>query len=144
VGSAASYGFTEEQWISGTERVLKQLTLVEKEVLVVPGTPALGFDGPGCVFRDYSETNDIERCKAKGGYKSVEMLTGYLVEAARGFDTAKVVDLNDIVCGSEFCYAQTLNHELVFRDSQHLTDSFVLEQLPVIKSRMEDVLKSPH
>ena len=51
VGSAATYDFSESQWVEGSSRVLARLTAVAGRVIIVPGTPHLSFDGPSCLER---------------------------------------------------------------------------------------------
>ena len=49
VGNAATYGFSDKQWIAGTRRILDHLTKAADRVVVIPGTPSLSFNGPGCM-----------------------------------------------------------------------------------------------
>ncbi|UHD19028.1 hypothetical protein LT988_02165 [Thiocapsa bogorovii] len=60
-GSAATYDFTEAQWIEGSARVFSRLSKAAATVIVIPGTPSLPFDGPGCVARSLSADGQIGR-----------------------------------------------------------------------------------
>ncbi len=47
-----------------------------------------------------------------------------------------MLDLNDLVCPDGNCRAVSKDGVVVFRDSQHLTDSFVQHQTPLIRERL--------
>ena len=141
MGSAATYGFSEEQWIEGSARVLERLTASAGQVFVVAGTPKLSFDGPGCLARhkDASEITtpqDALPCREPLASPHAGDVARYLSAAVKRFPNAKLLDLNDLVCPDGVCTAQTSTGTAVFRDSQHLTDSFVKMQVPAIAERI--------
>jgi hypothetical protein len=65
-GSAATYDFTEAQWVEVSARVFSRLGKAADTVIVIPGTPSLPFDGPGCVARNISPEGQSDRaaCQA--------------------------------------------------------------------------------
>ena len=143
LGSATTYGYSETQWIEGSSRVLERLSKAAATVFVIPGTPSLGFDGPGCVSRHLSPEGIIapEACLAKDRLKHVKLVEEYLDQAANRFPNVYVLKLNDLVCPDEVCNAINKEKLVVFRDSQHLTDSFVRAQIPLIQERMKQLYK---
>jgi hypothetical protein len=64
-------------------------------------------------------------------------VTGYLQQAVQNFPNANLLNLNDLVCPSGYCAAQDPTGLIVFRDSQHLTDSFVRAQAPKLMDRLK-------
>ena len=52
-----------------------------------------------------------------------------------------LLDLNDLVCPGRNCNAITDKGVVVFRDSQHLTDTFVRMQVPFVRARMKQLDK---
>ncbi|NNE38317.1 MAG: hypothetical protein HKN08_08430 [Gammaproteobacteria bacterium] len=68
--------------------------------------------------------------------KSVSNL---LNQAANRFPNIYLLDLNDLACPEDICSAITADNVIVFRDSQHLTDSFVRSQVPFIRQRLESL-----
>jgi hypothetical protein len=141
VGSASTYGFSEWSWVEGSARILERLSKAAGKVFVIPGTPSLGFDGPGCVSRNLSADGRINRnaCVAKDRLRQVQAVTGSLRRAADRFPNVHLLDLNDLVCADEGCSAVSEDGLVVFRDSQHLTDSFVRARIPEIRRRIESV-----
>lgn len=138
VGSATSYSFTGRQWEEGSARVLMRLSAAADFVFLVPGTPSLDFDGPGCVARNLAADGTINRiaCVATDRMRDVETVTQYLKRAAVQFANVRILDLTDIVCPDGDCAAVSNEGVVVFRDSQHLRDSFVRENIPVIRERI--------
>jgi hypothetical protein len=53
------------------------------------------------------------------------------------FPNASLLDLNDLVCPDGTCAAQNQAGLPVFRDSQHLTDSFVRAQAANVVDRLK-------
>ena len=136
-GSAATYGFSEKSWVEGSSRIFARLARSARKVYVVPGTPTLGFDGPSCVDRNLSRDGKIDptRCVAENRQSRVAPVRKYLERAVQGLPNVGIVDLNDLVCPDGACRAISLEGQVVFRDSQHLTDSFVRSKVPEIEQR---------
>ncbi len=139
LGSSATYDFSETQWVEGSERIFEQLSESAGSVLVIAGTPTLGFDGPGCITRHLSESPDafpVEECIAEDRNGPARTVANYLSEAADRFPNVYVLNFNDLVCPEGTCQAGDPNRIVVFRDSQHLTDSFVRSLIPEIRQRI--------
>ncbi len=141
-GSASTYGFNEIQWKEGSSRVFDRLNRTAKTVIIIPGTPSLGFDGPGCLSRNISPEGWINReaCLAKDRSRLVNPVTMLLRQAADRFPNVHLLDLNEFVCPRGNCSAISTDGIVVFRDSQHLTDSFVRSRFPIIQSRINKIL----
>lgn len=141
LGSAATYDFSETQWTAGSSRVLARLTEVTKQVIIVPGTPKLSFDGPSCLARHTSTAHelvatDVSICREALITTQAADVAHYLQQAVQHFPNVNLLNLNDLVCPGEYCAAQDSNGLIVFRDSQHLTDSFVRAQAPKVIDRL--------
>ncbi|EGV17464.1 acyltransferase 3 [Thiocapsa marina 5811] len=137
-GSAATYDFTEAQWIEGSARVFSRLSKAADTVILIPGTPSLPFDGPGCVARNLSPDGQIGRdaCGATERQEHVARVTRDLGRSAERFGNVHLLDLNDLVCPEGICNAVAEDGLLVFRDSQHLTDRFVRGRIPMIREAL--------
>lgn len=138
VGNSATYDFNAVQWIEGSARIFERLSKAASYVLVIPGTPALGFDGPGCVARNINNNVQIntELCSSTNQMQDIYPITSYLQQAVDRYENVHVLDLNQLVCPDEICRAITEDGVVVFRDGQHLTDSFVRYLAPKIRSLM--------
>lgn len=144
VGSAATYDFSKSQWIEGSSRVLAHLALVAERIIVVPGTPSLSFNGPGCLERRANSKNKATVCREELMTTEATDVAQYLKTAVQRFPNARLLNLNDLVCPGGVCTAQTPAGSVVFRDSQHLTNSFVMEQLPAVAERIEKLGLAVH
>jgi hypothetical protein len=137
-GSAATYDFTDVQWVEGSARVFSRLGKAADTVIVIPGTPSLPFDGPGCVARNISPEGQIGRaaCQATDRQQPVSRVVRGLWQSAERFSNVHLLDLNDLVCPDGICNTVTEDGLLVFRDSQHLTDRFVRGRIPMIQEKL--------
>ena len=141
MGSSSTYGFSEAQWVNGSVRILSKLTAAADEVIVIPGTPSLSFDGPACLARhsnpDSIATDDSAFCQETLQDLQVTEVTGYLGQAVSQFQNASLLDLNDLVCPGGLCVAKNADGIIIFRDRHHLTDTFVRTQVPEMLVRLE-------
>ena len=141
VGMSSNYIFSETQWIEGTSRVLARLSAAAATVVVIPGTPTLSFDGPSCIEQPYRfsfRLNDSRReCEERMSRDQTLVVTQFLEAAAARFDNVHLLNLNDLVCPEGRCAAQREDGLVVFRDHQHLTDTFVTRQVPEVRSRLQ-------
>jgi hypothetical protein len=116
-------------------------------VVILPGTPGLSFDGPSCLqapYRFTSRLRDSENlCEEAQQSGRSDKIAGYLVRAASDFENVHVLNLNDLVCPSRRCAARSQSGIPVFRDSQHLTASFVVAQSPEVLSRLDAIGVGP-
>ena len=141
MGSAATYEISNAQWIDGSTRVFSRLNESANTVIVIPGTPTLGFDGPNCLARKldqslYAKITSPSECKAERRLEAAEIVKDHLTRAASSFPNFHLLDLNDLVCSEGVCRAGDPDGIAVYRDSQHLTDSFVKSMTPEIRKRI--------
>ncbi len=147
VGSASTYRFTRSDWVDGTASVLERLAASAGHVVLIPGTPALSFDGPSCLedpwrfsFRLIDGQRECEEARSDDGPETV---AAYLGEAAGAYDNVVVLDLIDLVCPGRRCAASTPQGIAVFRDNQHVTMSFALSLVPTARARLAALGVSP-
>jgi hypothetical protein len=144
IGSAATYGFSEKQWKEGTSKVLRQLTSSAKHVVLIPGTPSLSFDGPSCLERWWAKlpsdrSPPEEACREPIKNHVADRVSRYLTEVVKAHQNADVLNLNDLVCPDGYCAAREPSGAVIFRDQQHLTDSFVRSKVPIISERLVEI-----
>lgn len=144
VGSSSRYGFSEQQWLGGTQRVFDRLSRISGHVIVIPGTPQLSFDGPGCLERwlarnESGADSDKSVCRERSTNQAALSVAGYIERVAGAFENIGVLDLNDLVCPDGYCAARNTQGLVVYRDQQHLTASFVRAQAPVVRERLQDL-----
>lgn len=144
MGSSTAYEFNKTQWVEGSSRILARMSKAAKQVFIIPGTPNLGFDGPGCISRHTLPEGHIAhgKCLAKDRLQHVESVVEFLTLAANRFSNVFILNLNDLVCPGGHCNAVNEKGLVVFRDSQHLTDSFVKAQIPVVRERINQFNKN--
>lgn len=141
-GSSITYPFSKTQWIEGSKRLFDRMPQSGTQVLVIPGTPRLEFDGPLCLARHIYNGGKANsaKCMSKGMMQKASSVTAYLQQAAELYPNVYILDLNDLVCPGNKCNALHENGLTVFRDDRHLTDLFVKSQVPLIRERLNALL----
>lgn len=134
VGSASTYEFSESQWVEGSARVLSRLTATAQRVVVIPGTPTLSFDGPSCISNGRRAS-----CEEPLTNTRFDEVARYLQRATQRYENAALFDLSGLVCPGRRCAARRADGLVVFRDHQHLTDTFVVSQLANVRERLESI-----
>jgi peptidoglycan/LPS O-acetylase OafA/YrhL len=129
VGSSAEYSFSDSEWRDGSSRILQRLSTAADQVVLIPGTPRLSFDGPSCLedpyrflFRLSGGTRECEEAESDTRRKAV---TANLRDVAGDFAKVSFLDLGDLVCPHGFCAAQSNDGIVVYRDQNHLTVRYV-------------------
>lgn len=124
MGSTASSDFTPEQWEQGTGRLLEQLAPHAERIYVIEANPTLAFDGPSCLRQ-----RPPEECgSAPASAPRYPEVAHYLQRAIEQQPKAHWLETSSYVCPNDQCSAQRRvngKETVVFRDSQHLTASFV-------------------
>lgn len=145
IGSANTRNLDARQWTDGSRRVFAQLSPHVGQVIVIAGTPKLGIDGPGCIVRarENAAFPLVRTCRGKPVDDLVHETIGHLREASRGFDNVAVIDPTELVCPKDSCSAITPDGTPVFRDHQHLTDTFARAATPRLRGAIE-AATGPH
>src|SRR5690606_27246417 len=127
MGSASSYAFDERQCRHGTRRILTRMAPVSDRIYIICGRFILPFDGPSCLVKEKSHPtwiSELTKCSAD----AVDLLDGQslagIKAAVAEFSNIAILDLNRVICPGDHCYSQ-IRDQIVFRDTQHLTNSFV-------------------
>lgn len=124
MGGTASPGFTPEQWEQGTRRILDRLAPHADAIYLIEANPTLAFDGPSCLRQRPSE----QCTSAPASAPRYPEVARYLQKAIAQQSKAHWMETSSYVCPHDQCQAvrQINDREtVVFRDSQHLTASFV-------------------
>lgn len=136
IGNATNYDFTEEQWINGSTRIFDQLSQASPQVYVLVGTPRLGFNGPACLLKNGPSISSMRsHCVGRETLEVVGSVSANLHRASEEHGGVELLDLNDLICPDGQCPAITREGVVVYRDSQHLTDTYVQNLLSKVLQR---------
>jgi len=132
-------GFTQEQWIDGTAKVLAKLSPASGHVYLLRDTPRLPFDGPDCLAEHVGRPAWLglqHACSATPVDKHADQVYRWLSQAAVRFPNVGMLDMNALVCPDGLCSAEQRG-VVVFRDSQHLTGSFATTLGPALAKKLD-------
>lgn len=125
LGSANSYPLDDSQWREGSQRILDSISGAAGHVFVIRGTPVLPFDGPGCLSRETWRERYLSLPTVCVTARSdAPQIFDQLKRAAAGYGNVQLLDFNGLICPSGQCKAAQ-GDSIVFRDSQHVTASFI-------------------
>jgi len=127
LGSSTDYPFEQDQWVSGTKRVLDVVAAAAPKVGIIRSTHRLPFDGPNCLARRNWWPPFLRKagdCSADAGSCQETEVHGWLEQAASSYENVSVLDLNSLVCPNRRCEAER-NGQIVFRDAFHLSARYV-------------------
>lgn len=128
MGNAVLYPFDENQWKSGTRRIINSLENPDMTIKLIAGTPELGFSGPQCLIQQ-EKTN--KKCETD---MSTSKSWHWLSSITEEFPQVTFVELSQYVCPNQICRAK-MDEQIVFRDDKHLTNLFVISLYDEIKNQ---------
>ena len=138
------YYFTKAQWITGTRSVLNRIGRVTHTVVLMSPTPELPFDGLDCLSVQANWPKWLPSPKScKTALRSItsDSISSILHQAVLPYRNAHVIDLRDSICPKGICRAR-VGSNIVYRDSKHLTASFVRTLGPALRKAL-DAAKAP-
>ena len=144
LGSAASIGFTDEQWTDGTRRLLKRLAPRTKAMYLIEANPRLGFHGPDCLSKHRSQAIDDHTCEGTADNTAYSHVAR-LLKSVTDEPVLKTfwIGTEELVCPGGRCKA-IQGKVVVFRDSQHLTGSFTASLAPYFMQQVQRNERSSH
>lgn len=138
LGTVDSNGFTQEQWVDGTAKVLSVLSPNSGHVYILRDTPTLPFDGPDCLAEHVGRPAWFglqHSCSAPSANDHAAEVYQWLRQAAGRYANVSTLDMNDQICPQGTCSAEQQG-KVVFRDSQHMTGSFAASLGPVLAEKL--------
>jgi len=112
--------------LDGLRSTLGRLGQAGIPVLLVVDGPASPFDPPTCL----ADKGRVRPCTFRR-----PTFTGPEWDAADGFDHVRLLEFTDEVCGAKRC-SPVHGRILVYRDTNHLTKTFVLTLTPRFESAL--------
>ncbi|MFK2879017.1 acyltransferase family protein [Rhodanobacter hydrolyticus] len=138
LGSTDTNGFSREQWVTGTAKVLGALNPAVGRIWLLRDTPSLPFDGPDCLAEHAGRPAWLglqHACSARVDNGHADQVYRWLDEAASRFANVGVLDMDSQVCPGKVCSAER-DGLVVFRDNQHLTSSFAASLGPAMAEKL--------
>lgn len=100
-------------------------------VAVIRDTPAPATNIPDCVA---ANLDDLRKCAVPRSQAADEKGLAQ-VNAAQGVEGITLIDLNDFICPADLC-APVIGDVLVYRDSDHLTATYVRSLAPRLQASL--------
>ncbi|MCK5860441.1 MAG: acyltransferase [Abyssibacter sp.] len=149
VGSSPRYGYSDNEWLNGSGRVLEQLATASTQVLAIAGTPSLPDNGPSCLLRWdatplrklLSDANGM--CGGNSTGSRANHVAALIRQAADRLDNVHLLNLNPLACPDGNCMAITARDVIVYRDQSHLTASYVRSVAPDVRKSVRSILDAP-
>ena len=131
--------FSPDQWLHGSQRILKVLSEASRQVAIMRATPVLPVAGETCVatstpLRDWLIRST--RCTSDAHNEKDETIANQLIHAARSFSNVAFIDMNNVVCPNGTCTA-VVDGILAYRDTHHLSAEYVEAMASMLKKNIE-------
>ena len=142
---SADAGFTQQQWTTGTVRILERLSPASGRIFLLADTPGLPFNGPDCLMRHALRPAWLRRfdsCGAPAANAQATAIQSWLQTAAARFPNVHMLDLNAHICPAGTCRAE-IDGQVVFRDNQHLSGSFAASLAKAVAGKLEQSWDAP-
>lgn len=129
LGSTASSEYTDKQWSQGTAKVLEQFLPSADHIYLIEANPTLRFNGPDCLLRNKTENGKYKNCHSTPANEHYLQVAKLLENVTQQYPTVHWLETSSFVCPENRCSALIKSDNgqpvVVYRDTQHLTDSFV-------------------
>ena len=137
LGSATTYPYSRDQWVNGSRRMLAFYQRAAKDIAIISAIARLPFDGPSCVIQSVEGRMKNKRysCDVALEKTKISKINRYYQDSLRGITNGHFLDVSDLVCPGGICSAANDSY-LVYRDTVHLTNTFVVSIVPAIKQKL--------
>jgi len=139
LGTVSTNGFSQVQWVEGSESVLRSIASLSGHIYILRGTPHLPFDGPDCLAEHSGRPTWMgfkNACSAASNDEHADDVYDWLQQASRKFGNVTTVDMSNVICPKGVCVAER-NGVIVFRDSQHMTATFAESLAPALEGQLD-------
>jgi hypothetical protein len=139
VAYSEGYAFTDEQWREGISSVMGDLAQASQNVLFLRDTPSADFDVPTCLARRLWRPAFIPASSCEFSQPPASAVFEIQSRVARQYKNIEVLDMTADICPDGICKPERENL-IVYRDSNHLTASFLNTLEGVLSGRIDRVL----
>jgi len=124
-------------WSNGLRRTFQDLHDSADRIVYLRDTPEPGFDVPSCLSRAvwHGDASGIQRCSVPRAAALDDNVYRLEKDAANGFSKVSFLDLTHLICPDPACRPE-MNGMVIYRDSNHLTQSFVDSLAEVIGTQL--------
>jgi hypothetical protein len=121
--------------VAGFRATWSTLTAAGIPVVVIRDTPNVGIDMADCIS---AHGKELTKC-AVPRERSLSGAGPIQIEAAAGMKNVRVIDLDDAICPTDKC-AAVIGGVIVYRDSNHLTATYVQSLAPRLNAALSEAL----
>lgn len=139
LGSTATNAFTDQQWQEGTRRILDRLASSAKAIYLLEANPTLSVNGPKCLMQH--GINHQAKCQNPAGPAQYTHVAELLKKVAESQPKTHWLPTSEFVCPGGQCQAMR-DGTVIYRDSQHLTASFVATAAPYFLEQIQHYEKA--
>ena len=140
MASSEDYTFPDAEWRDGISKVVSTLAESSQNVLVLRDNPYADFDVPTCLARRAWRPTFMPSppCDFRVSFKP--NVYGYERLAVLPHPNVTLVDLSSSICPDAVCRVER-DGLILFRDSNHLTASFVNTLQERLSEEVDKVLR---
>jgi hypothetical protein len=124
------------EWETGYRRTVDAVAGQVRRVVILRDTPVFRYWIPSCLVDSKGWTKPCSRAKdiALDPLRADYWRAEQAVDAS--YDWVRATDMSNWICQPDRCWPVTSNRILRFRDSHHMTNTFVKTLAPVMHTRL--------
>ncbi len=133
-GGTPTLDEAQARWREGAVQVLDTLRPLTGRTVLLRDIPRPGFDVPACLSEHPDDPTACQYLRAGHTNRDADLFAAeqpVLAEAG-----VRVLDLGDLVCGSDPCPVVSPRGTILFRDAHHLTATFAAELASAVAARL--------
>jgi len=143
VSSSENYPFRDDEWRIGISKFVSELADSSENVLILRDTPGVEFDVPICLARKVWREKFMPVQFCDFPLHTSPKIYDFLRSAAKQHRNVAVADLSLNICPDGIC-AMERDGFILYRDSNHLTASFVSSLQGVVSEHIDELLNRKH
>ncbi len=123
--TSTKYGIAEDEFLNGIRKTIEKLRKMSLNLAILADTPSFDFDPVLATQRSKWQ----EKLIAKNNIRTSEPMVKKSIlkaqlEIFQEMPKTEIIDMNKVICPNEECHFETLQGDITFRDSHHITASY--------------------
>jgi hypothetical protein len=142
ISSSERYVLGDDEWRNGIRSVLKNVSESSERVLVLRDTPGASFDIPSCLAYRLWRPSFIPSTPCEFPAPQTSKVYEFELSAEAQLKNVFTADMSYIICPNGICTGLR-NGLVMYRDSDHLTASFVQTLEDTLAADIDSALEPP-
>jgi hypothetical protein len=129
------------EWEAGYKRTIDRVAGEVRRVVILRDTPVFRYFIPSCLVTSKGWTKPCSRAKDIALDSLRADYWGHEEAVDASYSWVRATDMSNWICQPDRCWPVTSSRILRYRDSHHMTDTFVKTLAPVLRVRLSYLMR---